>query len=63
MEWRIRKDSRTNEFIAEYGAKVESRPVGEGRPGYYMPVFMLYSMARFDTEKQARAYIKEHPNG
>lgn len=63
MEWRIRKDSRTNEYVAEYGGKVESQPVGEGRPGYYMPAFIVYNMACFDTEKQAKTYVKNHPEG
>lgn len=63
MEWRISQDSRTNEYVAEYGAKVESQPVGGGRLGYYMPAFIVYNSACFDTEKQAKAYIKQHPNG
>ncbi|MDE6724605.1 MAG: hypothetical protein K2J79_03275 [Ruminiclostridium sp.] len=63
MEWRIRKNSRTNEYVAEYGGKVESHPVGGGRAGYYMPAFIVSHSACFDTEKQAKEYIKRHPNG
>lgn len=63
MEWRIRKDSRTGEYIADYGGEVEPHAVGDGRPGFYMRVFIVYFSSRFKTERQAKEYIKKHPKG
>lgn len=57
MEWRIRKSSRGG-FVAEKGIPHEG---GEKIPrilGFTMPAFIVYESANFDTEKQARAYIK-----
>lgn len=57
MEWRIRKSSHGG-FVAEKGIPHAG---GERIPvilGYTMPAFIVYESASFDTEKQARAYIK-----
>lgn len=57
MEWRIRKSSRGG-FVAEKGIPHEGREKIPGILGFTMPAFIVYESANFDTEKQARAYIK-----
>ena len=59
MEWRIRKNSRTNEYVAEYGGKVESHPVGGEISGYYMPAFIVSHSACFDTKNRQRNISKD----
>jgi hypothetical protein len=57
MEWRIRKSSRGG-FVAEKGIPHEGGEKIPGILGFTMPAFIVYESANFDTEKQARAYIK-----
>lgn len=55
MEWRIRESEHG--FYAEYGGYVQSGTPTEFKPGFYMPAFVVYESSRFDTRKQAKAYI------
>lgn len=57
MEWRIRKSSHGG-FVAEKGIHHEGSERIPGILGITMPAFIVYESASFDTEKQARAYIK-----
>lgn len=57
MEWRIRESSRGG-FVVEYGAKIKSGIEAGYKPGYFMPAFIVYKSAHFDTEKEAERYIK-----
>jgi hypothetical protein len=57
MEWRIRKSSHGG-FVAEKGIPHEGGERIPGILGYTTPAFVVYESANFDTEKQARAYIK-----
>lgn len=57
MEWRIRKSSRGG-FVAEKDIPRKGSEKIPGILGFTMPAFIVYESANFDTEKQARAYIK-----
>ena len=57
MKWRVRERSYGG-WVAEKGVEVDSQanPCGIG---YIMPMFIVYEMHSFDTEKQALNYIKQ----
>jgi len=61
MEWRIRTSSHGG-FVAEYGAQVRSGIMAGFKPGCFMPAFIVYESACFDTEAQARRYIARSKN-
>ena len=58
MEWRIRKSG--NDFVAERGMAHGGGVLGPRGIGYTMPAFIVYESTRFDTEAQARQYIKRN---
>ena len=56
MEWRIRESSYG--YVAERGLQHSGGVHVTGIIGTTMPVFIVYESARFDTKKQAQAYIR-----
>ena len=56
FEWRIRKSSHGG-FVAEYGAQVQPGIKPGFKPGYFMPAFIVYESAHFDSETEAKRYI------
>lgn len=56
MEWRIRES--THGFYAERGSEVKPGIEAGYKIGFYMPAFIVYESARFDTRKEAERYIK-----
>lgn len=59
FEWRIRKSSHGG-FVAEYGGPVQSGIEAGFKPGFFMPAFIVYGSAHFDTEKEAKCYISRN---
>ena len=57
MEWRIRESGHGG-FVAEYGASHAGGVLAPSGIGCTMPAFIVYESARFDTRRQAEAYIK-----
>lgn len=57
MEWRIREASRG--FYAELGEQHEGGEHIGGMNGATMPAFIVYESSRFDTKKEAEAYIRQ----
>lgn len=57
MEWRIRESSH-GWFVAERGIAHEGGVLAPTGIGCTMPAFIVYESARFDTRRQAEAYIK-----
>ena len=60
MEWKIANHS-DGTVTALYGNEIEMQENLAGI-GYIMGGFMDYYSSRFNNEKEARAYIKKHPN-
>lgn len=60
MEWKIRKCGHGG-FTADYGIS-HAGGVQIGFAGVTMPGFRVYFSMHFDTERQAKAYIKKNPN-
>ena len=56
MEWRIRPHSRGG-YAAERGC-YHSGGVSVTSVGVTMPAFIVYESAHFDTERQAKRFIK-----
>lgn len=56
MDWRIRKSGHGG-FVAEYGSRHDGG-VRIGVVGCTMPAFIVYEMAWFPTEKEAKKYIQ-----
>lgn len=61
MEWRIRKNGHGG-FVAEYGASHAGGCLSPAGIGCTMPSFIVYESARFDTLRQAEAYIRRRTN-
>lgn len=61
MKWRIRESSHGG-FFAEYGAEHAGGIEVGFKPGCTLPCFIVYHAERFDTKRQAEAYIKKTPN-
>lgn len=59
MKWRIR-ESELGGFIVEKGIEIKGGTEVGYKLGCYMPAFIVYDYARFDTRQQAKEYIKSH---
>lgn len=57
MEWRIRESGHGG-YVAECGIQHSGGVHIPGIIGVTMPAFIVYDSARFDTKKQAQAYIR-----
>lgn len=57
MEWRIRESGHGG-FVAEKGIYHKGGESFPGIIGVTMPAFIIYESATFETEKQAKNYIK-----
>lgn len=60
MEWVIRESGHGG-YVAEYGAR-HAGGVHVGQRGSTMPAFIVYYSSHFDTEKQAKDWIRKNPN-
>lgn len=61
MEWRIRESGHGG-FVAERGIEHCGGSQVPGIIGATMPAFIVYEMERFDTEREAKAYIRRKQN-
>lgn len=61
MEWRI--SERRDGYCAEYGEYVKPGVEAGYAPGFFMPGFIVSEFAMFDTEKEAKAFIKRKQSG
>lgn len=59
MTGRIRESGHGG-YIAEIGNEIKSGIEAGFKPGYFMPGFIVYKSARFDTLKQAKAFIAKN---
>lgn len=57
MEWRIRESGHGG-FVAEKGIYHKGGESFPGIIGVTMPAFVVYESAHFQTEKEAKNYIK-----
>lgn len=57
MEYRIRKSSHGG-FVVDKGIEHKGGERVPGMLGATMPAFIVYESAHFDTERQAKAYIR-----
>lgn len=57
MEWRIRESGHGG-YVAEKGIAVDHDVPSPDGIGFIMPTFIVHESARFDTEKQAKQYVK-----
>lgn len=58
MYWRVREYSRGG-CVAEYGGEIESGTASPTGIGFLMPAFVVSKSIRFDTRRQAEAYIRK----
>ena len=60
MEWRITKTNAG--YHAQYGGYAEAGQEAGFCIGFIMPGFIVQESARFDTEQEAKKFIKRKKN-